>query len=1319
MTLLNYTCTLIYNQCSQVQQIPAFSLLIRCFANLLIFTHSIIASMSIELGNRFGLICGVYLGTIVPWSFLYLHDFISERWQTVRRTLFNGILHLVVALCPLPYLLFYVYTQAILSEPDYKELFAAVSAAVFSGYHIARTLWGLYHLHRFRVWATETARCFESAGYVTKLTFNVAQEGTARRLWPKRSTKAKQNSTAISSNRSLQTTAADLQSHAKETICSTHDLGVNDEHRKKRDAERECRIRHEVNNMLVNSSVIDNEFINSYSPFRVDRVLLKLRPLHRKGTFVTWAVVYLAQLGRQWLSECVGTNHTDDTWKARRWSLAARVWATAVLRMECECKAASRESDARDIDGNFAQKSFLDPSQWNQITESVEDQLFDKEFALRKIFSLGRRLPYNNPIIDNFQAPLPSHRLYKPLIKETVESLPSRYYDITENITGEHIEWFAVFLWIQRWGGCILDANPSSSSSSESLMSVTSTRRSSLEEATLAPSDTPVRVLQDQLGFSVPATLDRCAFPFLGGSYGRLLWTNRGVLQVSARIDNWIALSIGRQLAFVLSLDRELDPSGEFFKKVHQVPEGDESDSETTKKDLERSDSIAEFHKSLETTRLRNQLANPKPLHQHLEIGLTFMGCVMENTRSGIAEAINKTGQISDWCPLIPNQAISFKASVELCNCLVKTYPGFESISFNSTVQERLLWECQNGVSSSWQEKVLEHDRAGSQAGPSTPETIEAMILCILGFPSIRVVWKNKACQGQVSRNRFLLYKIEPVAGPQSLWIEAVVDWRSSKITVKVCVGDHASAKEMQTPTFRWQDWRDAFEGRLIGKSEWQKDHYMKGLQISRTKASISAGVKPRTIGQDDGDRLIPEFRKYLVWDGWRPFRAGMTMFELKHSSLIIVNYALPVQSNQDSEESEEIAGFERFNSNTSPDAYGRASMSALTDASVHLDSLLTLNKNLVQETDSLTQNLDEDRSEAQLVEFSPVLPAASSSSEGPSFKLLANLDPPLPNKILEKVREQDPIAMHILAGWVLRGTHGFKKDFSRAILFMERALVLGRNVKTARLLVRSLLDKTFAPDSPIDVARALRAVELLWRDMVSRHEVITIRKKQIRRWRGNADTEVERMSKLVKLNLMLIEVQPTSDLMRNLADHLSTWGEPGTDDEETAKRLYESAILADTDSKSMMELGRKHKKRHPRFAAALFKRALRAGQLDAAKHLTDMIQKGGYIEMNAQEITEVYEMASQAGHTAAMRELGLLLLRGESGPKTDILRHKRLANNAAYKLAITDTQTDGPLSFQTGAHEAVNPRQLANGVHRAENRRGAQTDDNTADDAV
>lgn len=1017
--------------------------------------------------------------------------------------------------------------------------------------------------------------------------------------------------------------------------------------------------------MLVNSSVIDNEFINSYSPFRLELIFRQLRPLHRKGTFVRWAVVYLAQFGKQWLEDCVVHDHGKRTWEQRRAGLAADVWATAVLRMETDCKAGVVPPAQG---GNEGARSFLDPAEWHLATGCMHDQLFDREFVLRRVFASGDLMPYECPVIDTFESALPSSSLYNPLIKEAVESLPTRYFDIAEKIKGPHVEWFAVILGIREWGGCELTST--AEASLDSLSSKGSRQKLTAEHAPLSPSDTPVRVLQDQLGFREPATLHRCAFPFAGHSYGRNLWSNRSVLQVSARIDNWIALSAGPQLEFLLSMEKEFGPGGEFFDKSHQnvekTPdsaglEGQEEDC----LDLHRSDAIATFHKIVETKRLRYQLANPNPPHCHLETCLTFMGCVMEETRSALADTLNTLGQPVTWCPPVSHEDVKFKISAELRNCLIKAHSPGDPVKFDSTIQERLLWECQNGVQFGWQNKLAQWRSGSSKVRHSAPDSAEVMILCILGFPGLHVLCKSAVDQDRQRPSTALEYEIWPIAAPQSFGVHVVVHWQQSDATARIVVdsqGPQGNA-DASGPKFQWQDWRGAFEGRLIGKSEWQRDHYMRGIHMRRTKAPISTGIVPRAIGEDDGDRPIPLFRRCLVFEGWRPFRAGMTFFELAHSSLIIIGDDMPTATNIGDDDSSDTDNLYHYGSTAGVDVYARADMDAVTDASVHLDSLLTLNKTLVKGPEEMHENVEEDQIEPHVVDLTPGNP--SSSSDGPSFRLIANLDPPLPSTILSRAREQDPIAMHVLAKWVLFGTHKFKKDYTKAVHLMERALVLGRNIKTACLLVKTLLNKTFAPDGPVDVDGALAAVELLWRDMVGRREIVSFGSKRVRRWRGNAEAELERMSKLVKLNLQVINFRRSAQMMRDLADRLSTWAE-SEDDHATAKQLYESAILAELDSKSMMELGRMHKTRNPRFAAALFKLAVQSGQWDAAKHFADLITKSE-LKIDLQEVAEVYEMAANVGHLGAMQQLSLVILQGGTGVVEDLIRRKEMANRPSY----------------------------------------------------
>lgn len=1228
--------------------------------------------MTDNRGNALGVVATVYTAILIPLGFLYLHDFLSDRWRTIRHTFIDGLLHLIFASLPLSYIVYYAYLQAALTDPDYKELFAAVTAIVLSVYHILRTLWGLYQLYRFREWAVQVAVGFESAGYVTTFSSAYGTPDDDGRLGRWFSTIKNTLDKLTSKTRFRSSTPKTTQNIPSDAIsvrrsCFTH-------HRarppKMETEESLKRIRYTVNHMLVNATIIDNEFINSYAPFSL---FWKLKPLHTNMLFVRWSVLYMCTFGEEFVNNCIMKSFGNSSWDQRRWNMASTVWATAALRMETKC----RFGEADPLAGsNVGARSFLDPAQWDKVTQSDDDQVFNKEFVLRKCFSSGQRLPYECPIIDSFDDNLPSTNLYRPLIKDAVESLPTKFFDLADKITALHIEWFAVFLEVHHWGGCIPDLR-ASNMSSDSLGSKGSRRKPQTKSRQRISSDTPVKVLQDQLGFESPATLERSAFPFHGARYGRKLWANRSVLQVSARIDNWIALCAGGQLAFLLSIEKDLHPDGKLFKEHHKPREGVLENQDAFLKDpefvnKERSRAIVNFHELVETKRLRYQLANPRPFHCHLEIGLTFMGCIMESTRSAIAETLNMTGQISTWCPLIPEEPVSFKISKELNNCLLKVHSGKREtrIRFDSTIQERLLWECQNGVHYSWKEKMDQAEKEVRRP-PAAPETIECMVLCILGFPGLKVV--HKICnEDSEDLGPHLVYEIWPVAGPQLLRALILVDWRREVATARI---KSTAVPDSQNPTallkFRWQDWRDAFEGRLAGKCHWQKSHHMKELYLRPTSHSIAAGVTSMLIGEDDGERLIPMFRRYLVWDGWRPFRAGMTLFELRHSSLIVIGDEMPNDIGYNESESSDIT----VEARTVRDAYSRATMSALTDASEYLDALLTLNRNVFRKPEDLTQEVD-DAPMTEFVDFTPAHASSSSSSDSVSFRLVANLDPPLPNKILQRAQEQNSGAMHVLSVWVLKGKMNFKKDYFKAIQLMERALVLGRNIKTAELLVRTLLDHSIAPEGTIDVDRALSSIELMWRDIVARHETITIGKKRIRRWRSNSEAEIARMARLVKLNLAIIDVRPEAKLMRNLADRLSMWGD-SKEDEISARLLYEAAILAELDGKSMLELGHRNKRDNPRFATALYKRALISGQQDAAKPLCEMIRNGAYVDVDVDELVEVYEMASAAGHTIAMQELIWLIRRKANGVYPDRLRNQMMMDKQVYGSSVVRVSQD------------------------------------------
>ncbi|KAI0565421.1 hypothetical protein FGB62_18g06 [Gracilaria domingensis] len=190
--------------------------------------------------------------------------------------------------------------------------------------------------------------------------------------------------------------------------------------------------------------------------------------------------------------------------------------------------------------------------------------------------------------------------------------------------------------------------------------------------------------------------------------YGKYLWDNRGILQVSARIDNWLAINAGHQVEFSLRSQRGLGIDGQEYNIAHS--------SETQRDVIEygqhgfsrrhgqaRSERIFDFHRDLERIQLRYQLTNIDAQHAHLEHSLSFIGCVRESVRSEIADFCYVEGDGKDdmWFATLPRKSIPICISQQLWGSLLELIDDQfmeHPEMFNSTIQERLLWECQNGV---------------------------------------------------------------------------------------------------------------------------------------------------------------------------------------------------------------------------------------------------------------------------------------------------------------------------------------------------------------------------------------------------------------------------------------------------------------------------------------------------------------------------------------------------------------------------------------------------------------------------------------------
>lgn len=115
-----------------------------------------------ELADNVNVVYAAYFAALLPWSLLYLHDFISEQWKSIRRIRRAGYRHIVIVSLPLPYVMFYVLLQY--RAGDYKEMSAAATSVAFSIWHISQTCWGLSQVSSFSQWAVRARSTLHALG---------------------------------------------------------------------------------------------------------------------------------------------------------------------------------------------------------------------------------------------------------------------------------------------------------------------------------------------------------------------------------------------------------------------------------------------------------------------------------------------------------------------------------------------------------------------------------------------------------------------------------------------------------------------------------------------------------------------------------------------------------------------------------------------------------------------------------------------------------------------------------------------------------------------------------------------------------------------------------------------------------------------------------------------------------------------------------------------------------------------------------------------------------------------------------------------------
>lgn len=1153
-------------------------------------------SQKASLGDTAWFASLAYIAVLLPWTIFIAHDFISDRWDTIRNSKKSGRLHLLAFILA-PVLVSYIVWQPMSNEPDFKEMFTAITALLFGVYHFLRSLIGINQLHWFQTWATTVATLMDRGGYWQE----PQQENQGQTRKQKKQCGVKERIITI------------LFSRYQNSRLNSKNLET----------------------MKVNNSIVDNELADSQCPdvayvleqkivhyfilglwTRISRIFAgKRKDLgHAKlTTFVRWAVAFLSQYGNNWLMDVADTALIRSQLRRtnKRHEFAVKVLAAATLRLG-EIESPLKEFYMPGLGLNLvAEKSYLPLGAWYRITKQMDDIVFSKEVFARASLSTSFHMPGYVPVIewdgngeDHDKTKTQHYRhLFDPLIAEARSALhpiDREYLQRHGTFSSQQLEWFAAFLCTQ----CVFDndqRNADNFAVRKQPQQVFSAKKGSSirqRRGREDENDTSVGLLRRQLGLADHVASRTFFYPFLKCAYNRHFWGNRAILEVSARVDNWTAISSGRHVSF-LSREQIFWGTQKFskahgtgtlggFPRVSCANEWSESlepnscfheSDETQTEDEEFSLKIFKYHQELETEALKYQLIDEQTTHWHLEHGLSFLGCVVESVRSALAEETFLSGSsLQGWCPKLPNEKVKFFASLELWNCI----NGAED--FDTAVQERLLWECQQSVYSSLRRKIAEQDRKRAR-GFAIQKEVETMLLFLMGFPSIQITQNSRDIPA---------FTIRPVLAPQPLKVHVLM--HKSKYhpllgtitpTAVLCIDARTEKGCAPTNRFCWRDWRDAFEGRLQGRFDWQQNHFLPGADLMSGKKRRETLAKPTVQIRAYAKGENPP----LVWHGWAPFRPGMAIFELKH----VLSSKEGEPSSKDFFKRHKSVTDNYHDTDKSSPALLRAAMLRLNALLGHGEGLNKLKEDL-KPTRRLNEGLNKkDSSPVSKIRqyIREILPFLRGSNEkndantedsqasnevgGGQADKDVNEAHALLDKLLNESIEFEAKAMYNLA-CCLDGSDSCTPEV--VLNLMQGALHIDRTESIAK----SVIDKLLTGSSRLStrkrqeaIEKAKYAVDLLWLDVEARHKKewkatharqmdgeILIRWKQLK--------DKERLTRVIQLHKRVLMEHETEIMMNELAEQITRYGTLKTH-ENFAIELYESAAIAYADPLPILKL--------------------------------------------------------------------------------------------------------------------------------------------------
>ena len=804
----------------------------------------------------------LYIFVISVWSLACNNDFISSNWKTVEVTRNRGRIHFFVIIFPLGYSIVYLVVQS--EYRDFKEVGAATVALCLAFLHLLRTFCGLWQLYEFKRWAVFAIKSMRTLEIPLHETPDIRK--CKNFCFKSCICGEKEDPEKLADNIFINDTIVNnslMEGVVRCTVRFIRSSKIQEIYKNDWNFKQVWLYTIHVTAALFSLFKVAFFVLTGRVQEKRGKFDIFLEPHNREELWLKWATVLISDAIPKFLDSFQTgktSNSSTSSFVLMREKFAEEILLSAAIHVQ---------NTSEHNDSSKMLHSFLPYNELMKYEKMRRGMLSKSEF-LRKALLSGDGLPYNvaHKIKKDKFTKTYSYDKFDQKLKRILDSLPADRHRKVANLTIAEVEWLEIFLSLKKW-----DVSQSEIHSDDEVA-----------EKCTSDSHYPIINLALQLGFVEKDGPKRVAeyfkFPLLKHAKTSILWGNRNVLECSVHIDNWIALISG---ASILDMMKHSDDDFQFSW------------------DYERNKKLAfgmyDFH----------QLSMDSK-NNRCDQTLTFLGCSMETLRSRLGKWVlnNEERQNSCWKPSMEINPFKFdpvKPSEDFRTCYhsLKDKKDFTSIAFRL----RVIWELQN---------IFLNLMQRSDLGPEDPA---AFAMCILSFPAISI---QLLPTSQIRYDTSLVNVSNDSENEFSLEVRAEGLPRSCALHVlyKSEIMHIEMARNDEYVEFSWEEWRNAFQGRLAGLREWQwengcwsgmtniensndsseniSSHIETGDRFLRCKYPISDGIERIKLSYAASLNPYQWGRDCLtVWKGWLPHRRNMCRFELESNGLIkkheVLNY--------------------------------------------------------------------------------------------------------------------------------------------------------------------------------------------------------------------------------------------------------------------------------------------------------------------------------------------------------------------------------------------------------------------------------------------